>query len=124
MSRLKLEDLSRIKNEIRKSVVLESGKTSARITVHMGTCGISSGAGKVLEKIKEEVESCGREDIAITTSGCAGICNREPIITVERAGEEPIKYAEVDQEKAQQIFQQHVIGGKKVAEWVFAKGIK
>jgi NADH-quinone oxidoreductase subunit F len=122
MPRLKLEDLSRIKNEILKSMVLESGKTSARITVHMGTCGISSGAGKVLEKLKQEVESCGREDIVITTSGCAGICNREPLITVERAGEEPIKYAEVDEEKAQQIFQQHLIGGKEVAEWVFARG--
>ena len=122
MPRLKLEDLSKIKNEMLKSVVLKSGKMSARITVHMGTCGISSGASKVLEKLKEEIESYSREDIFITTSGCAGICNREPLITVEIAGQEPIKYAEVDEIKARRIFQEHILGGQVVSEWVFARG--
>jgi NADH-quinone oxidoreductase subunit F len=122
MPRLKLEDLSRIKNKILKSAVLESGKTSARITVHMGTCGISSGADKVFEKLKQEVESCGREDIVITTSGCAGICNQEPLITVETAGQEPIKYAQVDAHKARQIFHAHVLAGQVVTDWVFARG--
>ncbi len=122
MLQLKIEDLYRIKGEVIRASVLEEDKTSTRITVHMGTCGISSGADKVLNTLKEEVASTGRKDIAITTSGCAGICNREPIVMVDRAGEEPVKYAEVNEPKARRIFQQHVLEGQVIADWVFARG--
>ena len=122
MPRLKIEDLYRIKGEILRSSLLKSGKTTVRVTVHMGTCGISSGADKILEILNKEVESSGRKDIVITTSGCAGICNREPLITVETAGQEPIKYAQVDAYKARQIFHAHVLAGQVVSEWVFACG--
>ena len=122
MPRLKIEDLYRIKGEILRSSLLKSGKTTVRVTVHMGTCGISSGADKILEILNKEVESSGRKDIEITTSGCAGICNREPLITVETAGQEPIKYAQVDAHKARQIFHAHVLASQVVSEWVFARG--
>ncbi|MBW1779407.1 MAG: NADH-quinone oxidoreductase subunit NuoF [Deltaproteobacteria bacterium] len=88
----------------------------------MGTCGISSGADKVLETLQDELASSGSKDILITTSGCAGICNREPLITVERVGEEPVKYAEVNEQKARQIFQEHVLEGRINPDWVFARG--
>ena len=122
MPRLKIEDLYRIKGEVLRSSLLKSGKTTVRVTVHMGTCGISSGADTILRILKEEVESSGRKDIVITTSGCAGICNREPLITVEIAGQEPIKYAEVNDHKVRRVFQSHVLGGQVVSEWVFARG--
>ncbi|MBW1712241.1 MAG: NADH-quinone oxidoreductase subunit NuoF, partial [Deltaproteobacteria bacterium] len=122
MARFRVEDLYRIKGQILRSLILEPGKTEARITVHLGTCGISSGADKVLQALQEELSNSGRTDIALTTSGCAGICNREPLITVERLGEETIKYANLTPDQARQIFQQHVINGQIVAEWVFARG--
>ena len=122
MPRLKIEDLYRIKGEALRSLVLDSEKNRARITVHMGTCGISSGADRVLETLQAELASSGRDDIVITTSGCAGICNREPLITVERVGEEPVKYADVDEQKARQIFREHVLEGRINQDWVFARG--
>jgi len=122
MPKLKVEDLYRIKGEVLRSSVLETGKNNVRITVHMGTCGISSGADKVFQALNEERDACGRKDIIVTTSGCAGICNREPLITIEKAGEEPVRYAEVDQEKMRQIFQGHVLKGEINPEWVYARG--
>jgi NADP-reducing hydrogenase subunit HndB len=86
MTHLRIEDLERIKKEALGSSVLQPGKRSAQITVHMGTCGISSGAERVLRVINEELASSERKDITITTSGCAGLCNREPFITIERYG--------------------------------------
>jgi NADH-quinone oxidoreductase subunit F len=122
MPALNIEELYRIKGEILRSSLLESGKHTVRVTVHMGTCGISSGAGEVLQAFKEELKSAKRKDVTVTTSGCAGICNREPLITVERAGEEPVKYAEVTKEKAREIFRKHVVKGEPVSEWIFARG--
>lgn len=122
MPNLKIEDLYKIKEEVLRSSVLDPEKKSARITVHMGTCGIASGADKVYNILSQELEFSGRKDIFITTSGCTGICNREPLITVERVAEEAIKYADVNEEKARQIFKQHVLAGEMIPEWAFTRG--
>ena len=44
MAKLKLEDLKRIKERVHKDNSLREGGSTAKITVHMGTCGIASGA--------------------------------------------------------------------------------
>jgi hypothetical protein len=48
MPALKIEELYKTKGEVLRASVLEKGKNTARITVHMGTCGIASGADGVL----------------------------------------------------------------------------
>ena len=122
MRTLKVGDLSRIKGEVLSVWELKKGGDTVRITVHMGTCGISSGADKILKVLQEEKVHAGRQDIAITTSGCAGICNQEPLITVEKLGEPPIKYANLDEARAREIFRRHVLEGLLNPDWVFARG--
>ena len=122
MPALNIEELYRIKGEVLRSLILESGKNAVRVTVHMGTCGISSGASEVLEAFRDALKASKRKNISVTTSGCAGICNREPLITIERAGEEPVKYADVTKDKAEEIFRRHVLEGEAVSEWVFSRG--
>ncbi len=122
MPRLKIEDLQRIKESVIQSTSLNPKDRKTRITVHMGTCGISSGADKIAKVLEDALAASKRDGILMTTSGCAGICNREPLITVERFGEEPVKYSEVTPEKAQTIFNEHVLEGRVQTEWVFARG--
>ena len=47
MDGLRIEDLYQIKGEILRSSTLNAQDQKTRITIHMGTCGISSGADKV-----------------------------------------------------------------------------
>jgi NADH-quinone oxidoreductase subunit F len=122
MSRMKVEDLYRIKGDVLRDSLLSAQRKSIRITVHMGTCGISSGAEKVRACFTEALRKAKRKDISITTSGCAGICNREPMVTIERLGEEPVRYADVTVERAGAIFERHVLAGQIPAEWVYARG--
>ncbi len=122
MSRLKVEDLYRIKGNTIRDMLLDAEHKSIRITVHMGTCGISSGAEKVRSRFDQALQQTRRKDIIITTSGCAGICNREPMVTIERFGEEPVRYADVTDERAGAIFDRHVLKGEIPAEWVYARG--
>lgn len=122
MPQLNIEQLYKVKGDALRALELDKSRQSARITVHMGTCGISSGADKVLKKLEQALEASGRKDICLTTSGCAGICNFEPIVTIERAGEEPVRYAQLSEEMAEQIFRQHVLNGKVNPEWVYARG--
>ena len=122
MAKLKISDLAKIKEQVTQNTSLRDGGAQVKITVHMGTCGIASGARTVLKALMEEVDSSGRKDIIVTTSGCMGLCSQEPLVTVECLNEEPIKYAFVDDPKMRQIFNRHVLEGEVQTQWALAKG--
>ena len=122
MPKLPLDDLKKIKEEVRTSTALREGGYQAKITVHMGTCGIASGARKVMSALMDEITATGTKDIIVTTSGCAGLCSREPMATVEILGEAPVKYCDLNEEKIKEIFKEHVVGGKIVQQYALAIG--
>ena len=62
------------------------------------------------------------DDILLTSSGCAGLCNHEPMITVELKGAPPVKYIRLDPQKLSEIFDEHVVRGKPVTEYALAVG--
>jgi glutaminase len=62
------------------------------------------------------------DDVLVTTSGCIGICSREPLATIEEQGKEPIVYEYLTQNKARQIFKRHVLNGEIQNEFVLARG--
>ncbi len=115
-------DLKRIKNRVKKERHLRKGGHEARITVHLGTCGIASGAQKVVDRLLDERSRSGRTNIAVCSTGCIGFCSREPLITVERIEEEPVIYQQVDDRKMAQIFKRHVLGGKLQVDFALARG--
>ena len=122
MPKLKLEDLAKIKDKVKASTSLREGGYKAKITVHMGTCGIASGARKVMQALMDEIAKKDIKDVIVTTSGCAGLCSREPMATVELMGEAPVKYVDLDDEKTREILTEHVLGGKIVKEYALAIG--
>ncbi len=122
MPKLTLEDLKKIKESQLRSTALREGGYRAKITVHMGTCGIASGARKIMTAFMQDIEQSKGGDIILTTSGCAGLCSREPMATVELRGQPPVKYCDLTEEKAHQIFAQHVLGGTIVEQYALAVG--
>ena len=122
MPKLKPEDLDKISERMRGVVNLRDGAYSAKITVHMGTCGIAAGARKVMTALLSIVEEKGVKDVIVTTSGCAGLCSREPMATVELKGETPVKYVDLNEQKIKEIFDKHVLNKKIVTEYALAQG--
>ncbi len=122
MTKLKPEDLERIRRQMAKAMSLREGDATARVTVHMGTCGIAAGARKIMSALLAAQEETERQDILVTSSGCAGLCSREPMMTVEIEGEAPIKYVDLDARKAQEIFADHVLAGRVVDKYALAVG--
>ncbi|HPL62634.1 MAG: (2Fe-2S) ferredoxin domain-containing protein [Syntrophales bacterium] len=122
MAKIKIEDLKKIKEKIKAETSLRAGHLRVRVTVHMGTCGIASGARGVLDSLMKEIGAAGVADVAVTTSGCAGICSREPLVTVEVLGEEPIKYEHMDPNKMRQVFKRHILEGEIQTPFVMARG--
>lgn len=122
MPKLTLDDLKRIKEEAKAATTLREGGQRAKITVHMGTCGIASGARAVMSAFMDEVSKRQINDVIITTSGCAGLCSREPMATIELLGEAPVKYVDLNEAKTREILVEHVIGGKIVEKYALAMG--
>ncbi|MBU8913779.1 MAG: (2Fe-2S) ferredoxin domain-containing protein [Spirochaetales bacterium] len=120
--KLKPEDLEKIAERMRATTSLRDGEWRARITVHMGTCGIASGAREIMKAFLKQTGDQEEQDVMLTTSGCAGLCSHEPMATVELKGEPPIKYVKLTEAKVTKIFQDHVVGGQVVAEYALGKG--
>lgn len=122
MNKISIEDLDKITQRVRKATLLREGAGRVKITVHMGTCGISAGAREIMNTLLEEFEKRNINDVIITSSGCAGLCSREPMATVEIKDETPVKYADLNPEKIRRILTEHILGGKVVTEYALAKG--
>jgi len=122
MPKLKIEDLEKISNNVRSKMNVREGGGRVKITVHMGTCGIAAGARNIMNAFLDEIEKSGVKDILITTSGCAGLCSREPMATIDTVNAAPIKYVDLTEEKARKIFLEHVLKGNYVMEYALSKG--
>jgi len=122
MAKIKIEDLKKIKERVQAENALREGERRVKVTVHMGTCGIAAGAREVMNSLMNEIEEAGVSDVIVTTSGCMGLCSREPEITVEILGQEPIVYEYMNPNKMRQIFKRHVLEGEIQTPFVLAKG--
>ncbi len=81
------------------------------IKVGLSTCGISAGADKVFETLKEEIEK-KKLNVRIERCGCAGMCHAEPLVEVSVEGLPRVTYGRVDKDVAQEIVDRHVQGKK------------
>lgn len=122
MAKLTIDDLKKIKEKVHADMSLRDGERRVKITVHMGTCGIASGAREVLDTVLQEIDEAKSTDVFVTTSGCMGLCSREPLVTVEIINQEPIKYEYVNPSKMRQIFKRHVLEGEIQMPFVLARG--
>jgi NADP-reducing hydrogenase subunit HndB len=105
-----LQDIMAIREEAQKKTALREDGYTMCFTVHMGTCGIASGARDVVNALAEELEKTGRTDVRLTTSGCIGACEHEPVMTVEKLGSEPILYGHLDGKTVTEVLRQTLAG--------------
>ncbi len=122
MTKLTVDDLKRIRGEAKRTVLLREGTGRAKVTVHMGTCGIAAGAREIMDGLLRLIEEHNVDDVMVTSSGCAGMCSKEPMMTVEYRYSAPVKYGELDPQKLNKIFEQHVLNGKPVSEYALSIG--
>ena len=103
MAKLTIADLKKIKEKQQATFNLREGGYRAKVTVHMGTCGIAAGARDIMTTLIDEITQANVEDVITTTSGCAGLCAREPMMTVEIADRTPVKYGDLTVDKLKEI---------------------
>lgn len=82
-----------------------------RVTVGVGTCGLSAGAGKTLKRLQD-----ANLQIFVDTVGCVGMCHAEPVVMVRQDGLNSI-YCKVTEDKVEKLID--AIRNKTVCQELF-----
>ena len=113
-----LAELQAIKDKMKNKIVLREGSGDIRVVVGMATCGIAAGARPVLSAFVEEVNNANLTDkVTVSQTGCVGYCQLEPIVEIHEAGKDKVTYIHMTAEKAKRVVEEHLKGGKVVAEY-------
>ena len=114
-----LEELKAIREKMQGQIGMRSEHaTDTRVVVGMATCGIASGARPVLNTLVKEVEDRKLTHVIVTQTGCIGLCQYEPIVEVYEPGKEKVTYVKVNEEKAKEILEQHLVRGQVVDKYL------
>ena len=114
-----LEELKAIRDKMKVQIGMRSEHAdNTRVVVGMATCGIASGARPVLNLLVKEVEDRKLEHVTVTQTGCIGLCQYEPIVEVYEPGKEKVTYVKVNEEKAKEILEQHLVRGQVLDKYL------
>ena len=120
MPKLKsLEDLERLRERAQKELKTRL-ETSTTITVGMGTCGIAAGARETMHAILDELDK-RKIDAHVATTGCIGMCVKEPLVDIEQAGKPRVTYGRVHPDMVPRLIEEHLINGNVVEEWAVGR---
>ena len=110
--------LNALRDRARAEIGPRTGAKEIEITTHMGTCGIAAGARDVLEVLAGELEAAGVRHVTLRQAGCAGLCDREPMITLKDKEGGTYRYGRLDAKKVRRIVQEHILGDNPVLEYL------
>ena len=110
------EELLKLSEKLKAETDLRGEPKEVQIIVHMGTCGIAAGARDVLDRLADELSRASVDYVTLRQSGCIGLCDQEPMLTlIDRDGREFV-YGNLDEAKVVQIVREHLLNGKPVED--------
>ena len=119
-----LAELAAIRDKMKDKVILREGTGEIRVVVGMATCGIAAGARPVLNAFVEGVSKEGLSDkVTVSQTGCIGVCQYEPVVESLEADKEKVTYIKMTPEKAAEVIEKHLKGGKVISEYTITNAI-
>lgn len=113
-----IEELNAIRDKAKAGMtVREDNADVIRVVIGMATCGIAAGARPVINGFVEEVARRKLTNIAVSQTGCIGMCQYEPIVEVIEQGKEKVTYVRMTAEKVARIVNDHLVNGNIVTEF-------
>ena len=91
------------------------------ILVCGGTGCTSNHSGELIEKLNELIANSGKaHEIDIIQTGCQGLCAKGPIMVVHPGN---VFYQEVKPDMVERIFNEHIVGGTPVEEYLMVEEV-
>ena len=119
-----LAELAAIREKMKDKVILREGSGETRVVIGMATCGIAAGARPVLNAFVEGVSNAGlAEKVTVSQTGFIGVCQYEPVVEIFEADKEKVTYIKMTAEKAAEVVEKHLKGGKAIQEYTISNAI-
>jgi NADH-quinone oxidoreductase subunit F len=80
-----------------------------KIIIGLGSCGIAAGGLKVKEEFTRLLSENPGINVTMAETGCMGMCYKEVMVEVVDNDGNSVIYGEVNEEKARQIFNSHIL---------------
>mgnify|MGYP000914520780 CR=1 FL=1 len=112
-----LQELEAIRKKTLEKVDIRKQDADKRVVVGMATCGIAAGARPVLQAFVDEVAKRNLGDVAVSQTGCIGVCRLEPLVEVYLPGQEKVTYVKVSPDMVPKIITEHLVNGNPVTEY-------
>ncbi len=117
-----LEELKALKAKMQDKMGIRNDDTaSARVVIGMATCGIAAGAKHVMKAFSDEIAKRGLTNVAVSQTGCIGICQYEPVVEVYVGNEEKVTYVKMTPEKVARVVNDHLVNGNVVSEYTIGE---
>ena len=112
------EELKALREQSKAEIDLREGPKEIQIVVHMGTCGIAAGARGILTTLSTELIQAGIDTVTLRRSGCIGLCDQEPMMTLTDKSGKEFRYVKLDKKKVHEIVHDHIAGGNPVVDYL------
>ena len=117
-----LEELKALKAKMQdKMGIRNDDSATTRVVIGMATCGIAAGAKPVLKAFSDEIAKRGLANVAVSQTGCIGICQYEPVVEVYVGKEEKVTYVKMTPEKVAKVVSDHIVNGNVVTEYTIGE---
>ena len=94
----------------------ENGKI--RAVLGYSICSVSVGANEVLRAMQEVLVEADIDNVILETTGCIGLCSKEPLLDIYMPNGERYTYGLVTPQKARAIVIYHSLYGEPMEEWL------
>ncbi len=101
------DQLKALAEKAKADIDLRDGRKETQVTVHMGTCGIAAGAREIVAAFMTELTATGVTSASLHQTGCAGLCEEEPMATITQADGTLYRYGLLDKAKVHTIVVEH-----------------
>lgn len=117
-----LDELRSLRTRLQQDIKTRT-ETRTTITVGMGTCGIAAGAREVMQAFLDEL-AARAIDAHVVTTGCIGMCSKEPLIDIQQGDGPRITYGNIDTTMVPRLIEEHIIQGQVVGPWVVGQAAR
>ena len=111
-----------IYDELRKSAEesIKNKETDGKIRAILGysLCSVSVGANEVLRALQEVLVEAEIKNVIIETTGCIGLCSKEPLLDIYMPNGKRYTYEQVTAKKARAIILSHSLYHEDIEEWL------
>ncbi|HNZ74291.1 MAG TPA: NADH-quinone oxidoreductase subunit NuoF [Bacilli bacterium] len=84
----------------------------------MASCGLAASADVIYDAIEKAINENELKGITLTSVGCIGECALEPIVEVYDKNNNRYTYCMVNEKKAKEIVEKHLIGGEVLSRYL------